>query len=67
MAARHYDDHVVGLGSSGIWGGAAWRADITATFLDDGQGQNTQKIPLLPNEMVIYESLDRVTSFHEII
>lgn len=42
MATRHYDDYVVGLGSSGIWGGAAWRADITATFLDDAQGQNTQ-------------------------
>ncbi|MGD9058559.1 MAG: hypothetical protein PVF38_20610 [Desulfobacterales bacterium] len=42
MATRHYDDYVVGLGSSGIWGGAAWRADITATFLDDGRGQNTQ-------------------------
>jgi hypothetical protein len=42
MATRHYDDYVVGFGSSGIWGGAAWRADITATFLDDGRGQNTQ-------------------------
>ncbi|MCK5419880.1 MAG: hypothetical protein KAI93_15260, partial [Desulfobacterales bacterium] len=42
MATRHFDDYVVGLGSSGIWGGAAWRLDTTATFLDDGQGQNTQ-------------------------
>ncbi|MBW2443792.1 MAG: hypothetical protein JRH12_25200, partial [Deltaproteobacteria bacterium] len=42
MATRHYDDYVVGLGSSGIWGGAAWRLDTTATFLEDGQGQNTQ-------------------------
>jgi hypothetical protein len=42
MATRHYDDHVVGLGSSGIWGGAAWRLDATATFLNDGQGQNTR-------------------------
>ena len=42
MATRHYDDYVVGIGSSGIWGGAAWRADITATFLNDGRGQNTQ-------------------------
>ena len=42
MATRHYDDYVVGLGSSGIWGGAAWRADITATFLNDGRGHNTQ-------------------------
>jgi hypothetical protein len=42
MATRHFDDHVVGLGSSGIWGGAAWRLDATATFLNDGKGKNTQ-------------------------
>jgi hypothetical protein len=42
MATRHYDDYVVGIGSSGIWGGAAWRLDATATFLDDGEGHNTQ-------------------------
>jgi hypothetical protein len=42
MATRHYDDYVVGLGSSGIWGGAAWRLDATATFLSDGKGENTK-------------------------
>ncbi|MGW8300534.1 MAG: hypothetical protein ACWGNO_00625, partial [Desulfobacterales bacterium] len=42
LASRHYDDYVVGLGSSGIWGGAAWRLDTTATFLNDGKGKNTQ-------------------------
>ena len=42
MATRHFDDYVVGLGSSGIWGGAAWRLDATATFLDDGRDHNTQ-------------------------
>ena len=42
MATRHFDDYVVGLGSSGIWGGAAWRLDTTATFLNDGQGKNTK-------------------------
>jgi hypothetical protein len=42
MASRHFDDYVVGLGSSGIWGGAAWRLDTTATFLHDGRGHNTQ-------------------------
>jgi hypothetical protein len=42
MATRHFDDHVVGLGSSGIWGGAAWRLDATATFLKDGRDQNTR-------------------------
>ncbi len=42
MATRHFDDYVVGLGSSGIWGGAAWRLDTTATFLNDGKGANTK-------------------------
>jgi hypothetical protein len=42
MASRHYDDYVVGFGSSGLWGGAAWRMDMTATFLNDGEGENTQ-------------------------
>jgi hypothetical protein len=42
MATRHFDDHVVGLGSSGIWGGTAWRLDATATFLNDGKGKNTK-------------------------
>ncbi|MBW2480042.1 MAG: hypothetical protein JRF38_08635 [Deltaproteobacteria bacterium] len=42
MATRHYDDYVVGIGSSGIWGGAAWRLDATATFLADGEGHNTR-------------------------
>jgi hypothetical protein len=41
MATRHYDDYVAGLGSRGIWGGAAWRLDATATFLNDGKGKNT--------------------------
>jgi len=42
MGTRHYDDYVVGLSSSGIWGGAAWRLDTTATFLNDGEGKNTK-------------------------
>jgi hypothetical protein len=42
MGTRHYDDYVLGLGSSGIWGGAAWRLDTTATFLNDGEGKNTK-------------------------
>jgi len=42
MAARHYDDYVAGLGSAGIWGGAAWRLDATATFLSGGEGKNTK-------------------------
>jgi hypothetical protein len=42
MATRHFDDYVVGLGTSGIFGGAAWRLDTTATFLNDGAGKNTK-------------------------
>jgi hypothetical protein len=42
MGAKHFDDHVMGIGSSGILGGAAWRLDATLTFLDDGKGENTK-------------------------
>jgi hypothetical protein len=35
MAARHYADLVLGAGASGYIGGAAWRADILYTRLDD--------------------------------
>jgi len=35
MAAEHYNDTVVGLGSTGYWGDAAWRLDVTWTFLED--------------------------------
>ncbi|OEU45668.1 MAG: hypothetical protein BBJ60_08335 [Desulfobacterales bacterium S7086C20] len=33
MAARHYEDEVIGIGSSGYLGNAAWRIDTTWTFL----------------------------------
>ena len=36
MAARHYRDEVVGLGSRGYLGDAAWRVDATWTFLHEG-------------------------------
>ena len=36
MGARHFEDFVVGLGSAGYLGNAAWRADATWTFLHDG-------------------------------
>ena len=42
MGTRHFDDYVVGFGTNGILGGAAWRLDTTLTFLDDGKGQNTK-------------------------
>ena len=32
MGARHYQDYVVGLGSTGFLGDAAWRMDATWTF-----------------------------------
>lgn len=35
MAARHYKDYVIGLGGMGYFGNAAWRADITCTYLDE--------------------------------
>jgi hypothetical protein len=38
MAARHYGDNVAGVGGTGYVGQAAWRADATWTFLEDGGG-----------------------------
>ena len=35
MAARHFNDDVIGFGSVGELGGAAWRLDATWTFLDE--------------------------------
>jgi len=35
VAAKHYRDAVVGLGSTGYLGDAAWRLDATWTFLDE--------------------------------
>jgi hypothetical protein len=35
MAARHYGDNIIGFGSSGYLGSAAWRMDATYTFLDE--------------------------------
>jgi len=35
MAAKHFEDEVVGAGSTGYIGDAAWRLDATWTFLDD--------------------------------
>ncbi len=40
MAASHYGDWVMGAGATGYIGGAAWRTDITYTFLDDDTTQN---------------------------
>jgi len=40
MAAGHYDDAVLGIGSVGYIGGAAWRADATWTLLQDEDYRN---------------------------
>jgi hypothetical protein len=40
LAAEHYDDHVIGFGSRGYLGGAAWRLDATYTFLEQDQDQS---------------------------
>jgi hypothetical protein len=36
MAAKHYDDGVAGIGSTGYLGDTAWRLDGTWTFLNNG-------------------------------
>ena len=35
MAARHYEDDIIGFGGSGYLGPAAWRVDATYTVLDE--------------------------------
>lgn len=35
MAARHFNDIILGIGASGYLGGAAWRCDMTYTYLDN--------------------------------
>ncbi len=39
MGARHYEDYVVGLGTMGYLGQAAWRIDGTWTFLNNDTDQ----------------------------
>jgi len=36
MVSKHFEDHVIGLGSRGYLKDTAWRLDATWTFLDDG-------------------------------
>jgi hypothetical protein len=38
MTAVHYEDTVVGFGSAGYLGGAAWRIDTVWTFLEQDRG-----------------------------
>jgi hypothetical protein len=40
MGARHYQDYVLGLGSTGFLGDAAWRMDATWTFLNEESNED---------------------------
>ncbi len=40
MGAHHFNDHVIGLGSTGYLIDAAWRIDGTWTFLDEDSDNN---------------------------
>jgi hypothetical protein len=40
MAAKHYEDAVFGIGSTGYLGGAAWRIDGIWTILNDARGKD---------------------------
>ncbi|NIO16971.1 MAG: hypothetical protein GTN70_08225, partial [Deltaproteobacteria bacterium] len=48
MAAKHYRDTVVGIGSTGYLGDAAWRVDGTWTFLRENRG-NDDYLSLVAN------------------
>ncbi len=48
MAAKHYRDTVVGIGSTGYLGDAAWRLDGTWTFLRENRG-NDDYLSLVAN------------------
>jgi len=40
MAAKHFNDEVAGLGSTGYLGDATWRLNITWTFVDDSSDED---------------------------
>ena len=40
MIAKHYEDAVFGIGSTGYLGGAAWRVDGIGTILNDRRGKD---------------------------
>jgi hypothetical protein len=48
MAARHYRDYVLGVGSVGYLGDAAWRIDLAWTLLDSG-GPSSDYLSLAAN------------------
>ena len=40
MAAKHFRDHLLGVGATGYLGGAAWRFDVVYTLLDESEDRN---------------------------
>ncbi|MEH0020378.1 MAG: hypothetical protein V6Z89_12030 [Desulfobacter sp.] len=59
MATRHYEDMVTGMGITGDLGGAAWRGDITATFLDDASRGRSAYISAVANMDYSWVWLDK--------
>jgi hypothetical protein len=55
MGAKHFEDYVTGIGTTGLLGGAAWRADGTWTFLQDG----TDYLSLVANTDYSWVWLDK--------
>ena len=49
MAASHFEDVVVGLGSTGYLGNAAWRLDSTWTFLNEDNSTDDGYLSLVAN------------------
>ena len=47
MATKHYSDYVIGAGATGYLGDAAWRMDVTWTFLQDSE--NSDYLSLVAN------------------
>lgn len=45
MGARHFEDEVIGVGGSGYIGEAAWRTDLTWTFLNENSNGRRDHYP----------------------
>lgn len=49
MLTRHYEDYVAGIGTVGYLGGAAWRLDVTGTFLDKSSRDRSAYVSAVAN------------------
>ncbi len=49
MSASHYDDFVIGFGSTGYLWDTAWRFDATYTFLSDNESDQNGYLSLVAN------------------